>query len=68
MSAPSLGGDKMRVRFLENVFVKGEVFEKDKEYEIDDELAEWLQGYYEVIDKSIDEPEKDKMVKSSKKK
>jgi len=68
MSAPSLGGDKMRVKFLENVFIRGEVFEKNKEYEIDDELAEWLDGYYEVIDKSLDEPEKDKMVKSSKKK
>ena len=68
MSAPSLGGDKMRVKFLENVFIRGEVFEKNKEYEIDDELAEWLDGYYEVIDKSIDEPEKDKIVRSSKKK
>jgi hypothetical protein len=68
MSAPSLGGDTMRVKFLENVFIRGEVFEKGKEYEIDDELAEWLDGYYEVIDKSIDEPEKDKMVKNSKKK
>jgi hypothetical protein len=59
----------MKVRFNANIFVRGQDFRQGEVYVIDDELAEWLEGFYEIIeDKEIEKPEKDKMIKSSKKK
>jgi hypothetical protein len=60
----------MKVRFNGNIFVRGQDFKAGEVYVIDDDLAEWLQGFYEIVeeDKAIEEPPKDKMVKSTKKK
>ena len=59
----------MKVRFNGNIFVRGQDFKAGEIYVIDDELAKWLEGFYEVVeDKAIEEPPKDKMVKTSKKK
>jgi hypothetical protein len=58
----------MRVKFITNVFVRGQDFKEGEEYEIDNSLAEWLKGYYEVIDKAIEEPPEDKQIKKSKNK
>ena len=59
----------MKVRFNANIFVKGQDFKQGEVYVIDDDLAKWLKGFYEVIeDKEIAEPPKDKMVKTSRKK
>ena len=59
----------MKVRFKGNIFVRGQDFRAGEVYEIDDELAKWLEGFYEVIEeKEIEKPEKDKMIKTSKKK
>jgi hypothetical protein len=59
----------MKVRFNANIFVRGQDFRAGEIYVIDDELAKWLEGFYEVIEeKEIEEPPKDKMVKTSKKK
>ena len=59
----------MKVRFNANIFVRGQDFKAGEIYVIDDELAEWLRGFYEVIEeKEIEKPEKDKMIKTSKKK
>jgi len=60
----------MKVRFNANIFVKGQDFKQGEVYIIDNDLAEWLQGFYEVIEeeKAIEEPDKDKMVKKTKNK
>jgi len=59
----------MKVRFKGNIFVRGQDFRAGEIYVIDDELAKWLEGFYEVIEeKEIEKPEKDKMIKTSKKK
>jgi hypothetical protein len=59
----------MKVRFNANIFVKGQDFKQGEVYIIDDDLAKWLKGFYEVIeDKEIERPEKDKMVRNSRKK
>jgi hypothetical protein len=60
----------MKVRFNGNIFVKGQDFKAGEVYVIDDDLAEWLQGFYEIVeeDKAVEEPEKDKMVKKTKNK
>jgi len=59
----------MKVRFNGNIFVRGQDFKAGEVYVIDDELAKWLEGFYEVVEeKEIEKPEKDKMIKTSKKK
>ena len=59
----------MKVRFNANIFVKGQDFKQGEVYVIDDDLAKWLKGFYEVVeDKEIERPEKDKMVRNSRKK
>ena len=55
----------MKVRFNGNIFVRGQDFKAGEVYVIDDELAKWLEGFYEVIEeKEIEKPEKDKMIKT----
>jgi len=58
----------MKVKFNANIFVKGQDFKAGEVYVIDNDLAEWLQGFYEIVeeDKAIEEPDKDKMVKKTK--
>ena len=60
----------MRVKFNANIFVRGQTFKQGEIYDIDDELTDWLKGLYEVVEteKEVEEPPKDKMVKTSKKK
>ena len=60
----------MKVRFNANIFVRGQDFKEGEVYVIDNELAEWLKGFYEVIEeeKEIEQPPEDKMVKKSKNK
>ena len=59
----------MKVRMNANIFIRRQEFKAGEIYVLDDELAKWLKGFYEVIeDKEIAEPPKDKMVKTSKKK
>jgi hypothetical protein len=61
----------MKVRFNANIFVKGQDFKQGEVYVIDDDLAEWLKGFYEIIEeekKAIEEPPEDKMVKKTKNK
>jgi len=60
----------MKVRFNANIFVRGQDFKAGEVYVIDDDLAEWLQGFYEIVEeeKAIEEPDKNKMVKKSKNK
>jgi len=60
----------MKVRFNANIFVKGQDFKQGEVYVIDNDLAEWLQGFYEIIEeeKEIEKPPEDKMVKKTKNK
>lgn len=60
----------MRVRFTKTRVVKaanGETFEADKEYELSDASAQrWIRrGVAVAVEKSIDEPPKNKAVKAS---
>jgi hypothetical protein len=59
----------MKVRMNANIYISGQEFRAGEVYVLDDELAKWLEGFYEVLeDKDIERPERDKMVRNSKKK
>jgi len=59
----------MKVRMNANIFIRGQEFNAGEVYVLDDDLAKWLEGFYEILeDKEIEKPENDKMVRNPKKK